>query len=320
MNDKNTSRTSPFYVEYTGKTKANGKWIKTYGYHVKEDFEKPLKEFFNARFGGLSDGAIMEQIVYDYYFRYAHIQQSYGKTIIALFPKDELASENPQIFRMFVLDRLAIDSENNLLSEDMIANNPILEHMAFIKSFSDCSADVKKGIFDELLNIGYEHDGYDVLKRIKHLDEDSLNDTFVVVEIPLNNHLDVKRNGVYCYENDNGDAVESVHVGLAIVKDNTADIDSPMILVYAWSLKDNFDIEVGVISRVDLDTFEELCQKYNYVMCVVLKEFKRTGLNIDFKLRENKHKQEKLQAELDVLKQEEMMFLELQERHSKKDS
>ena len=314
MVNENTSKNSPFYAEYNGTTKGT----KTYGYHVRKDFEKPLKEFFDARFGDATDSAIIEQIVHDYYFRYAHEQQSYGKTIIALLPKDE--SNGKEILPLLVLDRLPIDSENNLISQDMIANNPMLEYVAFIKSFKDCSDTVKKGIFDKLVNIGFEFDGYSTLKNLKHVDEDKLDTNFFIVEIPLNNHLDVKRNGVYCHENDNGDAVESMHVGLAIVKDNGADIiDAPMILVYSWRLKENLEIFVNVISIIGLNDFEELCQKYNYSMHVVLREFKRTDFSVDFRLAENKQKQDKLKAKLQVLIDEQKMLLELKNIESNGD-
>lgn len=318
MNERDV-KNSPFYIEYTGKTKVNGKWIKTYGYHVKEDFNKPLKEFLDERFGAdASDSAIIEQIVYDYYFRYAHYQTYYGKTIVALMHKKQLNSANPRFIPLFVLDRFVRDNEDNLIDEQEIDKEPINEFIAWNKPFKDIDADLEKKIVSLIVNEGFDIDGYQVFQELKGFDADRLKD-FYVLEIPLNNHLDVKRNGVFCFETDDGVVVENMHVGVAIVKDSTN--ESQFVLVYRWNLNDAFDVDIYncVISKVSLSTFESLCEKYNYVMCVVLNLFKRTDFSVDFKLKENRKNQDELKAQLEDLKQQEQMYLDIKNAKLNKD-
>lgn len=314
-NNEFTFENSPFFVEYTGETKykKNGetKYTKTYGYHVRRDFEKPLKEFFDARFGGLSDGAIMEQIVYDHYFRYAHERNYCGKTIVALIHEKQLASANPDLIPLLVLDRFVKDNENGVLIDDeMINNYEIMEYIGFAELFKDVNADLKKDMVDIIYNDGFAMNGFDVFQDMKDFNENTLKN-FFVLEIPLNNFLDAELNGVYCYENDDGGAVESMHVGVAIVKDNEKHIKAnPIPIIYAWSLENDFKIKIHVISRIDLDELHKLAIKYNQTIFTALKFFEIANFGDEYKLKENRQKQAKLQDELELLKQQEKLILE----------
>ena len=203
---------SPFFVKYTGIIKGT----KTYGYHVKKDFENHLKQFLDARFGSdASDTEIMEQIVSDYYFRYAHERTYYRKTIVVLIHKSEINSANPTLIPMMVLDRCVKDYKNDILiDEDVIADKgALIECVAVLESFKNVGAELQKNIVSIIFNDGYDVTGYDVFQKLKNFNEDSLED-FFVLEIPLNNYLDAYLNGIYCYENSDvtGGAVESKHV------------------------------------------------------------------------------------------------------------
>lgn len=312
---------SPFYVKYTGITKGT----KTYGYHVKKDFENHLKQFLDARFGSdASDTEIMEQIVSDYYFRYAHERTYYRKTIIALIDKKELESANPTIIPMFVLNRFVKDYKNDvLIDEDVIVEKGgLIECVAIAEPFKNVGAELQKDIVSLIVSDGFDVTGYDVFQRMKDFNQNTLKD-FFVLEIPLNNYLDAYLNGVYCFEDVNsGNAVESMHVGLGMVVDTADNVDaSPIPIVYRWNLENDFSIhaENMVISKISLDTLHELCKRYHQVMFTGLKFFEMYNFNDEVKLQENRQKQAKLQDELDMLKQQEKFLADKINKKSSSD-
>ena len=311
MNERDF-KDSPFYVEYNGTTNYKKNTI---AYHPKQDFNKDLREFFKSRFSGMKDAEILEQIVNDYYFRYAHERRYYGKTIVAIIHKKDFASENPPMIPLLVLDRFPKDNENDvLIDEDMIDNYDIMQFIAWIESYNDISADLEKKIVSLIVNDGFEIEKYDTFKTLKNFNEDSLKD-FFVLEIPLNNYLDAELNGVYCFEDNDtdGGAVESLHVGVAIVKDSDKHVDAtPMPIVYAWNLENDFSIDINkiVISKVNLDFLHQLCKKYNPLMFSALKFFEIANFGYEAKLKENRHKQAKLKDELEMLKQQEQLLLD----------
>lgn len=311
MNERDF-KDSPFYVEYNGTTNYKKNTI---AYHPKQDFNKDLREFFKSRFSGMKDAEILEQIVNDYYFRYAHERRYYGKTIVAIIHKKDFASENPPMIPLLVLDRFPKDNENDvLIDEEMIDNYDIMQFIAWIESYNDISADLEKKIVSLIVSDGFEIQKYDTFKTLKNFNEDSLKD-FFVLEIPLNNYLDAELNGVYCFEDNDTDsgAVESLHVGVAIVKDSDKHVDAtPMPIVYAWNLENDFSININkiAISKVNLDFLHQLCKKYNPLMFSALKFFEIANFGYETKLKENRHKQAKLKDELEMLKQQEQLLLD----------
>jgi hypothetical protein len=314
MKNENSSKDSPFYVEYAGTTKGT----KTYGYHVRKDFEKPLKEFLDARFGGLSDNEVMEQLVYDYYFRFAHDRTYYGKTIIALMHEKELAAVNPKIIPMYVANRFPRNSKyDEYIDGEIIHNYKVMQYIAFIDKFEDATDVVKKNIVYTIFNDGFEIDKYDVFDKLKNFNEDSLKE-FFVLEIPLNNYLDAEKNGIYCFEDtdNNEDAVEHMHVGLAIVKGNDKYIEvNPFPMIYAWSLE-HFEVIPHIVSRVSLKDLHYYCQKFNTMLNMVVRFSEIENLGVDFKISENRREQAKLRDALTKLEKQEQELLEIKRDES----
>ena len=305
MMKKGKIEDSPFYVEYTGKIKHNGKHIKTYAYHVKKDFVNPLKEFFNERFGDLSANGIMEQIVYDYYFRYAHDRNSTGKTIIALIDESEITSDNPQIMPLFVHNQYPKDNKYGvLIDKGIIDNYNQMQYLAFVDRFDKLSDDLQDKIISLFINDGFSISGFDVFDKLKDLDENSFKD-LLVIQIPLNNYLDTKINGVYCYENDDADnsPAESKHVGLAIIRN----WDFPM--VYSWNLNEDFGIDVEVISKVELEYLKNLCTKYNPEAFTFVKLAETFEFSNNYKLKEVRKEIARYEKNIANLKDQEQLLL-----------
>lgn len=313
MKIENNFENSPFYVKYNGTTNYKKNTI---AFHPKQDFNKHLREFFKSRFGDdAKDGEILEQIISDYYFRYAHERIYYGKTIVALMHEKHLASANPTIIPMMVLDRFVKDYKHNkIIDENVITNNrsPLIDCVAVMESFKDVDDELQKKLVSTIFSDGFESSGYSIFQEMKNFNEDRLNE-FIVFEIPLNNYLDAYLNGVYCYEDDiTGDAVESMHVGLGIVLDDVKDGDAtPIPLIYRWSLESDFGVDAlsTLVSKVSLDELHELCQKYHQIMFAGLKFFEMYNFKDKDRLKENRQKQAKLQDELELLKQQEQFLL-----------
>lgn len=309
MNDKNTSKNSPFYVESTGAVvKSSG-----YNFRPKKSIFEDVDKFFKSRFGDISKSQIMEQVVYDYYFRYAHERTYYERTIVALIHKKEMASENPTIVPLFVLNRFPKDNENDvIIDEELIENYDLMQYIAWSDKFEDVSYHMQKDIVKLIFEDGFNIKGYDVFKDLKNFNEDSLKD-FFVLEIPLNNYLDAKLDGVYCFEDTHNEnrAVEYMHVGLAIVKDNDKDVNAtPIPLIYAWSLVNGFEVEVNALSRINLDELTDLCQRYNPLMFAVLKFFEIANFGFEDKLKKNRQQQRQKEKELEKLRQQEQELLD----------
>ena len=309
MKSESNFKNSPFYVEYTGTTNYKKNTI---AFHPKQDFNKDLREFFKSRFGAdTKDGEILEQIVSDYYFKYAHSTKSYGRTIIALIPKEHMASDKPMIVPFDIVDRFPKDRYDTIIDEEIIANFGVMEYVAYIRQFKDADAFIQKMITKTIVSDGFEIEKYGVFDSLKNFNEDSLKD-FFVLEIPLNNYLDSKKNGVYCYLDENtGDGIESLHVGLAMTNSNAGDMNAiPIPIVYAWSIDEDFDIVIHEISKVNLRELERLCQRYNINMFMHLKLFEISNIDDDFKLDEIRHEKRKLQEQMDRLDEQEQSILE----------
>ena len=312
MKFKSNYEKSPFYVEYKGTTNYKKNTI---AFHPKKDFNKDLRDFFKSKFGAdAKDGEILEHIVYDYYFRFAHDRSYCGKTIIALIHEKHLALDNPELIPMFVLDRFPKDNEDdNLIDKNLIDNFDLMQYLAWSDKFKNVSDNLQKKIMDALYNDSYEFHGLNVFQDLKVFDKNTLNN-FYVLEIPLNNHFDAEINGVYCYEDNDADggAIESMHVGLAIVKDNDADVNAiPIPILYTWKLEKDFSIKIKTIEKVDVNILNDLCQKYNLMLNSTIKFFEIANSGYEHKLTKNLQKQKKLQEELEVLKHNEQNLRDL---------
>lgn len=302
MMKKGKIEDSPFYVEYTGKVHRKEK----YTYHVKKDFVNPLKEFFDERFGALSKSEIMEQIVYDYYFRYAHDRNSTGKTIIALIDESEITSDNPKIMPLFVQNQYPKDNKYGvLIDKGIIDNYNQMQYVAFVDRFDRLSDDLQEKIISLFINDGFSISGFDVFDKLKDLDENSFKD-LLIIQIPLNNYLDTKINGVYCYENDDADnsPAESKHVGLAVIRN----LNFP--LVYTWSLNEDFGIDVEVISKVGLEYLKNLCVKYNQDAFAFVKLAETFEFSSDYKLKEVRKEIARYKSITTNLKEQEQLLLD----------
>ena len=313
---KENIENSPFFVEYKGKKTRN----KGFTFHPRTDADGDLKKFFNERFGDISNGEILEQIVYDYYFRFAHDRTYYERTIVALIHKDELKlKNNPTIFPLLVLNRFTKDNEHDILiDEEIIANYDLMQYVAYYDLFNDVSADMKKEITDVIYNDAFSISGFNAFQDLKNFNEDTLKN-FFVIEIPLNNYLDEKLNGVYCYQDNDADggAIESLHVGLAIAKDNDKDVNAtPIPIIYVWSLKEDFNINIHLVEKIDIDHLQRQCQRYNVGMFAVLKFFEIANYGYEDKLSKNKQEQRRLQEKMDELKQQEQELVNLIKQES----
>ena len=236
MKNKSDFEDSPFYENYGGTSKT-----KTYGYHVKKDFVKPLKEFLDTRFGAdASDNEIMEKIVQEYYFRFAHERTYYEKTIVALIHKSELEKENPEIIPMFVSDRFAKCDKGVLNNDRQDRQITTFQFCAYTRYYEDIDRDLKDRIIKRIF-----HDGYNTIKgkvfdKMKYFDEDSLND-FIVLEIALNNYLDASSNGIYAYLEENDELKENQHVGVVV-----ANTQSEITEIEAFPIVFNWSIAAGL--------------------------------------------------------------------------
>ena len=305
--EKEIKNKSPFYVEYTGTTKNT----KTYGYHVRKDFEKPLKEFFDIRFGSdAKDTEIMEYIIQDFYFRYAHERNSYGKTILAIMHKDEFKSAKPKIIPLTIIDRFPKDNEHGVIIDDeMIDNYNIMQFIAYNTKFSDVDSQIESKIINQIFDDGFQTIKYKTFDKLKELNKDKLKD-FFVLEIPLNNYLDSENNGVYCFIDDNIVIDEMLHIGLAIVKDNDKDVNAnPFPIIYFWKLSDSFEIEVLQILKMELRELEIFCEKRNFGMLSVLNFFNISEFGVDYKLKQNRKEQAILDYKLKQLKIQEQELI-----------
>lgn len=306
MAKRQTIEDSPFYVELTGANVRNS----GYNFRPNENISNDIEKFLKSRFGDVSKTNMINQIVYDYYFRYAHDRTYYERTIIALIHKKELVSDNPTIIPMFVLNRYHKDMKNEvIIDESIIDNFNLMQYVAYSEPFSDISDELQKDIITTIVSDGFDADRYKVFNALKNFNEDSLKD-FFVLEIPLNNYLDVELNGVYCYEDTNNDkrAVESLHVGLCIIVDNDKDVNAtPIPLIIVWNLSDNFTISPFEISieKISLDELQTLCQKYNPMMFAVLKFFEIANTGYQDKLSKNRQEQKRLLERLVELQEQE---------------
>ena len=297
---------SPFFVEDTG-NKSNKITI---AYHPTKEFKKTLLDFKKIRCADLTNSDYIDRIVKSYYFKYAHERKSYGKTIVALIHKKELASDKPAFIPLFVRNRYPKDKYDTLIDEEIIAYYGSMEYIAPIRKFADADNDTKTRIVKTIVSDGFAIDEYDVFKKLKNFDEDSLKD-FFVLEIPLNNYLDTNIGGVYCYHDIiSGAGLESMHVGLAMSNSNVKDNDAiPIPIIYSWKLKEDFTVEVYTITKISLRDLERQCQKYNVELFVHLKLFEATNISDDFKLREIKQRKRELQKEMDRLDEQEQLLL-----------
>jgi len=308
MRIKSNFENSPFYVEYNGTTNYKKNTI---AFHPKQDFNKDLRDFFKLRFGDAAkDGEILEYILSDYYFRYAHSTKSYGKSILALIHKKEVASDNPMIVPIGMLDRYPKDKYDTIIDEEIIANYEVMEYVAYPRKYKDTDAEIQEAIVKTIFSDGFAIKRYDVFNEIKNFNEDTLKD-FFVLEIPLNNYLDYKNNGVYSYiDKHTGDNIESLHVGLSVTNSNVEDNEAiPIPIIYVWSLNEDFDIDIHEISKVSFSELELLCQRYNVAMFMHLKLFEIANVDEDFKLNEIRHEKRKLQEQLDSLDKREQAIL-----------
>lgn len=297
---------SPFFVEDTG-NKSNKITI---AYHPTKEFKKTLLDFKKIRCADLTNSDYIDRIVKSYYFKYAHERKSYGKTIVALIYKKQLASDKPTFIPMFVRDRYPKDKYDVIIDEDIIAGYGVMEYIAPIRKFADADNDTKTRIVKTIFSDAFSFDEYDVFKKLKNFNEDTLKD-FFVLEIPLNNYLDTNIGGVYCYHDIiTGAGLESLHVGLAMSNSNVKDNDAiPIPIIYSWKLKEDFSVEVYSIIKSSLRELERQCQKYNVEMFVHLKLFEITNISDDFKLREIKQRKRELQEEMDRLDEQEQLLL-----------
>ena len=303
---------SPFYENYGGTSKKT----KTYGYHVKKDFVKPLKEFLDTRFGAdASDNEIMEKIVQEYYFRFAHERTYYEKTIVALIHKSELEKENPEIIPMFVSDRFAKCDKGVLNNDRQDRQITTFQFCAYTRYYEDIDRDLKDRIIKRIF-----HDGYNTIKgkvfdKMKYFDEDSLND-FIVLEIALNNYLDASANGIYAYLKENGELKENQHVGVVVANTQSEIIEIEAFpIVFNWRLNFDFSIDILDIVKLSESDLAKLINDNNYNLVLVLNPILQFAYSKEKQLIEKDKFIEELEWMLEHAKQERLKILDAIEKN-----
>ena len=289
MNDKKTNKDSPFFVKYTGTTKKT----KTYGYHVRKDFQKPLKEFLDARFGSdASDNEIMEEIVQYYYFSFAHERTYYPKTIVALIHKDSINKPNPTIIPFFVADRFANNDSGGIYYDEETKEMKDIISMQFhawIRRFEDVGTGLKDAIVKRIFNDGYTLHRDRIFKMLNDAEFsiDKFND-FIVLEIPLNNYLDVKQDGVYGYLQENGDLKENQHCGLVFANINSEIVGVDLFpITFNWRLNSDFSIDIIELRKLSQSNLSRLIAKYNEDLVFISQPIILFRTSLEYKLKEN---------------------------------
>lgn len=316
MNDKTTGGKSPFYEKYTGKYKENNKFFKTYGYHVRKDFVKPLKEFFDARFGAdASNNEIMEQIVQQYYFSFAHERTYYEKTIVALIHKSELEKENPYIIPLLLSNGFAKNDAGVLNNNKQHKRITAFQFRAYTRRYKDIGIDLKDRIVKRIFNDGYDTNKAKVFYKLKNFNEDSLND-FIVLEIALNNYLDASANGVYAYLQENGVLKENQHVGV-VIANSRSEITGiePFPIVFNWRLNLDFSIDILDIVKLSESDLAKSIEDYNYGLVTVLNPILNFGYSLEKRLVEKDKLIEDMELMLNHEKQERLKIVDAIEKN-----
>lgn len=300
---------SPFYVEYGGISKGT----KTYGYHVKKEFVKPLKEFIDVRFpAGASDSEIMEQIVADYYFRYALDRNYYEKSITILMPKEDLNKPNPRLFPALVNDRYA-NCEHGELNIDNETKKMVSYHFkAYTSEFKDADSNIKESILKAFFDDSYyvhKEDVFDAFGEIYN--KDSFNN-FVVIEISLNNYLDAKKDGVYGYLKEDDTLKENQHCGIAVVNSKSEIVDAePFVITYNWKLNPDFSIDILDMVKLSDNDLARLIADYNLGLVGVLNQMLNSNYSLEKKLDEKDKLIDELEFVLEQTKKERLEILDV---------
>lgn len=319
MNDKKTNKDSPFFVKYTGTTKKT----KTYGYHVRKDFQKPLKEFLDARFGSdASDNEIMEEIVQYYYFSFAHERTYYPKTIVALIHKDSINKPNPTIIPFFVADRFANNDSGGIYYDEETKEMKDIISMQFhawIRRFEDVGTGLKDAIVKRIFNDGYTLHRDRIFKMLNDAEFsiDKFND-FIVLEIPLNNYLDVKQDGVYGYLQENGDLKENQHCGLVFANINSEIVGVDLFpITFNWRLNSDFSIDIIELRKLSQSNLSRLIAKYNEDLVFIAQPIILFRTSLEYKLKENERTIEEFEFTLNRLKEDRLKILDAIDRADK---
>lgn len=319
MNDKKTNKDSPFFVKYTGTTKKT----KTYGYHVRKDFQKPLKEFLDARFGSdASDNEIMEEIVQYYYFSFAHERTYYPKTIVALIHKDSINKPNPTIIPFFVADRFANNDSGGIYYDEETKEMKDIISMQFhawIRRFEDVGTGLKDAIVKRIFNDGYNLHRDRIFKMLNDAEFsiDKFND-FIVLEIPLNNYLDVKQDGVYGYLQENGDLKENQHCGLVFANINSEIVGVDLFpITFNWRLNSDFSIDIIELRKLSQSNLSRLIAKYNEDLVFIAQPIILFRTSLEYKLKENERTIEEFEFTLNRLKEDRLKILDAIDRADK---
>ena len=310
---------SPFYDEYTGTTKKT----KTYGYHVRKDFQKPLKEFLTARFGAdASDNEIMEDIVQYYYFSFAHERTYYPKTLVALIHKDEINKPKPKIIPFFIADGFAENDNGDIAYDNEtkeIRNMISMQFNAWIRRFEDADNGLKDSIVKRIFNDGYTLHKDKVFKMLNDADfsQDKFND-FIVLQIPLNNYLDVEQDGVYGFLKEDGFLKENQHCGLVFANVNSEIVGVDLFpITFNWRLNSDFSIDIIDICKLSQKDLAFLISRYNESLVFVAQPLIAFKTSLEFKLEENERTIEEFEFTLEKLKEDRLKILDAIDRADK---
>ena len=225
-----TIEDSPFYVEYTGKTKQQS-------FKAPLSFEVALKRHLQDKYadevkkdGKFKYGKYIRKTLEDYLQHKCLERKMFGKSIFAIVDEDKLKDD-------FFIDPIFVSKPSSYYKQRDFNLHALLYFQAHKVPIKDFQYELM------MWNPQQEHKYLKELK--KHLDEDS-SANLKVLEVQVNNYLDFYHDGAY------SDVINpSVHNGANIIPTKNGSYG----LCYSWIVTNDYSIQIRqmqVVSQKDL--------------------------------------------------------------------